>query len=165
MHRITPYALVALAALATPAAADTLFSADFESTGMSSWTVEGAGIADVTEFAGNHSLHLTAHATAIAHVDTSNYATVSVGASLAALGLEDRDACIASYSIDNGENWERIIRVEKSGANGTTLYPGRIDDIDVSKSPVLLLRMKASLKAGPGIGCWADAITVTGVKK
>ncbi len=165
MHRIAIAALALLAATVVSASAEPLYSATFETESTYGWEIAGNGTVDVTAYMGNHSLHLTGHATATTRIPTQGYTRVTIGVSLAALRLEARDGCFAEYSIDNGEDWNRIIHLGNSQADGVTLYPGKAADVDTTNATVILIRLKALLTAGSAGGCWGDAIFVTGDQK
>lgn len=154
--------LLSIAALGgAQAAPETLFSSDFQNDTIAGWVPGGKGGIEVTNYQGNYSMHMTGHAEAIATVKTDGFASVTIAASWAAYKLTPHDKCAAEYSLDAGKSWEEVTTLRPGRDNGVSMYPGHTGAIDVSKAPVLLVRLRAQLSVGDA-SCWGDAVSVTG---
>ncbi len=152
-------AIAAIALLFGSASADTLFATDFQSGKSEPWTARGKGDVRLTTYAGNVSMRLMDHAEAIASVKTAGVARVAIEGSLAAMKLSAGDGCFVEYSTDNGTSWKTVLTVGAAKADGLTLHSGHAGEVDVSATPALLLRLRASLSLADG-ACWGDAISV-----
>lgn len=140
-------------------AADTLFSADFEDGDTSAWQISGAGDAQVTVYAGNHSLRLTRQETATTTVNTDGYATISITASFAAYRLGMHDACVAEWSLDDGKTWKSVTTVHPGQDDGISLRRGAASKIALNHAPHLLVRLRSQL-SDPNAACWGDNVAV-----
>ena len=99
----------ALALLAGPAFAQTLFEDDFESGLGDRWRGDpGRGDIRLTEYAGNHSLRLQRDAWAATVVPLEGVAPLRVTAAFAAEDLEGDDTCRLDVSFDGAVSYTHL---------------------------------------------------------
>lgn len=157
-----PSVIVALL-LSSPAiaAAEVLLYEDFQDGTSDGWRAFGSGTLSITEYQGNASLKMTKDAMAARAVPTKHASHIRVGASFAATGLSDDEACIAEATIDSGVSWVQVLQVGPDDADGVTLYSGAVSiDLD-DEIRVVWIRARVAGSRSTDV-CWLDNVFVAG---
>lgn len=145
------------------AAAETLFSEDFQSGTAENWSAGGDGEVGLSTYAGNVSMRLTKSAYAIASFSLTEAEEVVASASFAADDLEKGEACLAEISVDGGKSWYRIAEVGDGRDDAVTMHADTVtlEVPEGASTGFIGLRINAN---GANDTCWADNIRVVGRK-
>jgi hypothetical protein len=154
--RVALYNLVLM--LCPLAAADTLFSEDFQTGQYSSWSLSGNGYDAANLYSGNYSLRLDGLRQASIALNTSGYTGVSLDVDLAALYLVNGDYCYADYSINGGSSWQNLLTVANGQDDGYFRSASLAAGLDNQAN--LMLRFRAYSLYGNY--CYADNILLSG---
>ena len=147
--------------IASPAAAEQILSADFQSGTAAGWVARGSGDIRVTEYAGNYSLRLQSRAEALSAFPATDKADITISAQIAAEGLAARDACLIEASGDKGLNWFEIGRVSKGEDDAVTLNRRRAVVPPLAGADPVYVRLRADL-SNKTASCWFDNVRVDG---
>lgn len=153
-------AVLTLAATA-PAAAEEIFSDDFQDGDAEGWGGGGEGDVRLTRYEDNISMRLTDTAASFLAPTTEGYREVRISAAMAASGLSRGEACVFEATFDDGENWVDVVRVEDGQDDAVTLHPGAVSDDRFDDKPRIILRARAAGNS-ENDQCWLDNVRVTG---
>jgi len=154
---LRPAILALVSGLALPLAANAaaLFSDDFSTGDISSWTTAGTVDAYNSE-----SIRLRGTSTASRAVSTAGYSAVSVDFVMSAASLENGDFCYAEISTDGGSSWTTALTVA-NGQDDGSLYSASAAPAGIDNNPQIQLRFRGS-GATTGDYCYGQSVTVTG---
>lgn len=149
--------------ISLPAAAQILFSDDFQDGDANGWSAGGQGKVQITNYQGNYSLQLSKSAFAAIGLNVSGPEEVAISVSFAAAELEKKDACRAEASNDGGKSWQLLHEVKDGMDDSVSLHVGG-GRIATPKEGPLFLRLRADAN-GSNDTCWADNITIRAVNQ
>jgi hypothetical protein len=158
MSRLAALIYVWLFSGVSVAAADTIFSDDFQDGSYSDWTLSGDGYDAANYYYGNYSMRLDGLRQGVRSLSSSGYTSVSLTMDLAALYLVTGDYCYAEYSTDGGSSWNVLRQLGNGADDGyfrtTTISTGLNDN------PNLKVRFRAYTLYGNY--CYGDNVLLTG---
>lgn len=152
---LRPAALVLACTLPLAASAASIFSDDFTSGDISSWSTTG----NVDAFQ-NQSIRLRGTASATHAVSTAGYSTVSVAFVMSASSLENNEYCYAEISTNGGSSWTTALVIANGQDNGTH-YSASASPAGIDNNPAVQLRFRGD---GTTVGdyCYGQSVAVTG---